>query len=93
MTQAETSGDDMALNLIPIEVTVSVGKARPRVRDLLALTENAVLPLDRNIDDPVELYIGDRLIARGELHQIDGDEPGQLGIKLTEVISQGGAIQ
>jgi flagellar motor switch protein FliN/FliY len=66
-------------------VTVAVGRARPLVRDLLALGENAVLRLDRRLDDPVELYIGDRLIARGELIEMDGPEAGQLGVRLTEV--------
>ena len=51
---------------VPIEVTISVGKARPLVRDLLRLSRDAVLTLDRRVDDPVELYVGDRLIARGD---------------------------
>jgi flagellar motor switch protein FliN/FliY len=75
------------LQQIPIEVIVCVGKARPRVRDLLAMSENAVLPLDRRIDDPVELYIGDRLVARGELQEMDGAQAGQLAVRLTEVIN------
>lgn len=54
---------------VPIEITISVGKARPLIRDLLKLGKDAVLPLDKNVDDPVELYIGDRLIARGELEE------------------------
>ena len=54
---------------VPIEVTISVGKARPLVRDLLRLSRDAVLALDRRVDDPVELYVGDRLIARGELQE------------------------
>lgn len=73
------------LQRIPIEITVSVGTASPLVSDLLNLTENAVLPLDRSVDDPVELYIGDRLIARGELQEYDGGDPGQLAVRLTEV--------
>lgn len=75
------------LQQIPIEVTVSVGKARPLVRDLLNLGENAVLPLDRRVDDPVELFIGDRLIARGMLQELEGREQGQLAVRLTEVVS------
>ncbi len=55
-----------------------VGRARPLVRDLLSLEENAILALDRKVDDPVELNIGDRLIALGELQELDGGEPGQL---------------
>lgn len=70
---------------VPIEITVTVGRARPSVRDLLDLRENAVLPLDRKIDDPVELYVGDRLIARGVLQEVDGGEPGRLAVRLTEV--------
>lgn len=78
---------DHPLQRIPIEISVSVGKARPLVRDLLSLGENAVLPLDKRIEDPVELYIGDRLIARGELQEMEGGEPGQLAVRLTEVAS------
>lgn len=74
------------LQNIPIEITVSVGKARPLVRDLLELSENAVLPLDRRITDPVELYIGDRLVARGQLEEDETGEPGTLAVRLTEVV-------
>lgn len=70
---------------VPIEITISVGRARPLVRDLLALSQDAVLPLDRRVEDPVELFIGDRLIARGELQELDGDRAGQLAVRLTEV--------
>ncbi len=70
---------------VPIEITVSVGKARPLIRDLLKLGKDAVLPLDKNVDDPVELYVGDRLIARGQLEELEGDQKGQLAVRLTEV--------
>lgn len=70
---------------VPIEITVSVGKARPLLRDLLRLGPEAVLPLDARVEDPVELYVGDRLIARGELQELDGDQAGQLAVRLTEV--------
>lgn len=70
---------------VPIEVRVSVGRARPTVRELLELKRDAVLQLDRTISDPVELYVGERLIARGELEEIDGDAAGQLAVRLTEV--------
>ena len=75
------------LHQIPVEVTVSVGRARPIIADLLSLSDSDVLPLDRRIDDPVELYIGDKLIARGELQELDGDETGRLAVRLTEIVS------
>lgn len=77
---------------VPIEVTISVGKARPLVRDLLRLGRDAILPLDRRVDDPVELYVGDRLIARGELHELEGDSSGQLAVRLTEVANLRGGL-
>ena len=55
------------------------------MKDLLKLQSDSVLPLDRNIEDPVELYVGDKLIARGELQEMDGGQAGQLAVRLTEV--------
>lgn len=69
---------------VPIEVTISVGRARPLIRDLLRLQRDSVVPLDRRVDDPVELYIGEKLIARGELEELEGEE-GRLAVRLTEV--------
>lgn len=77
---------------IPIEVTVSVGRARPLVRDLLRLRQDAILPLDRRVDDLVELYVGERLIARGELHELEGEQSGQLAVRLTEIAEPGGSL-
>ncbi|MCX7565768.1 FliM/FliN family flagellar motor C-terminal domain-containing protein [Sulfitobacter sp. F26169L] len=71
---------------VPIEVTVCVGKARPLIRDLVMLGENAVLTLDRRVDDPVEIYVGEKLIARGSLEEAEGDAHGQLMVRLTEVV-------
>jgi flagellar motor switch protein FliN len=70
---------------VPIEVVVSLGRARPLVRDLLRLRRDSVLPLDRRVEDPVELFVGDRLIARGVLEELDGDQAGQIAVRLTEV--------
>ncbi len=70
---------------VPIEITVSVGKARPLIRDLVNLGENAVLTLDKRVEDPVELFVGDRLVARGQLEELDGEQTGQLAVRLTEI--------
>lgn len=70
---------------VPIEIVVSVGKARPLVRDLISMGENAVLMLDKRVEDLVDLYVGGRLIARGELEELEGDRAGQLAVRLTEI--------
>lgn len=74
------------LNQVPIEVFISVGRARPTVRELVKLRKNAVLVLDRRVDDPVELFIGDKLVARGQLQELEGEQAGYLGVRLTEII-------
>ena len=74
---------------VPVEVTVSVGRARPRIAELLRLEKHAVLSLDRKVEDPVELYVGDKLIARGDLIEQEGDQEGQLAVRLTEIAGIG----
>ncbi len=87
-TTTDTPADSQnPFNQVPIEITISVGKARPKIKELLQLEQDAVLPLDKRIEDPVELYVGDRLIARGELQELDGDQAGQLAVRLTEVVN------
>lgn len=83
-TPKKKSGARSVFHGVPIEVTVSVGKARPTVSDLVELRRDSVLELDASVNDPVELYIADRLIARGELQEI-GEEGNRLGVRLTEV--------
>lgn len=80
-----------ALSRVPVEITISVGRAHPTVSELLALRRDAVLTLDRGVSDPVELFAGDRLIGRGELQEIEGDPAGRLAVRLTEVVETDGA--
>lgn len=86
---AESKDRSGIFSSVPIEITISVGKARPLIRDLLALGQDAVLPLDTRVDDPVELFVGDKLIARGELEELEGEQAGQLAVRLTEVMEPG----
>lgn len=74
---------------VPIEVTVSVGSARPLIGELLSMGRNHLLPLDSAIDDPVELKVKGKVIARGELTQLP-DEDGRLGVRVTEVVNISG---
>jgi len=85
MTDQPTASANNPFTRVPITITIAVGRARPSVRDLLRLKRDAVLALDSRVDDPVELYVGDKLIGRGELTELDGDHAGQLAVRLTEV--------
>lgn len=75
-----------AIFSVPVDVVVSVGQARPVIGELLAMRRDMVLPLSTRVDDPVQIMVGDRIIARGELEEM-GDESGRLGVRLTEVIN------
>ena len=68
------SDDGNPLVSVPIEVTVAVGRARPTVRELLRLDKDSVLTLDRRVDDPVELFVGDKLIGLGSLEIVEDGE-------------------
>ena len=91
MSPSDSGGRSSAFMGVPIEVLICVGKARPLVSDLVKLRRDSVISLDSRIDDPVEVYIGDRLIARGELQEMEEQE-GQLGVRLTEVADLSNAV-
>ena len=74
-----------AIFSVPVDVVVSVGQARPVIGELLAMRRDMVLPLSSRVDDPVQIMVGDRVIARGELEEM-GEESGRLGVRLTEVV-------
>lgn len=51
----------------PVEVVVVLGRARMTIRELASLDHDDVVELDRGIGDPVELVVGGRVLARGEM--------------------------
>ena len=76
---------------LPVEIVVCVGTARPPLGELLAMGPDAVIVLDRRIEDPVDIRVGDRVIARGELQELE-DGSGRLGVRLTEIADRGGSF-
>ena len=70
---------------VPVQLMVSVGHARPTIGQLMALKQDSVLTLDRTITDPVEIYVGDKLVATGLLEETGDGENRQLAVRLTDV--------
>lgn len=91
-TQTLASDVQNPFTAVPIEITVSVGRARPLVRDLVMLGANAVLTLDKRVDDPVDLYVGNKLIARGTLEEAEDGNDGQLVVRLTEILDLSSSV-
>lgn len=70
---------------LPVEVVFAVGRARPTVKELLQLSRDSLVTLDAKIDDPVEVIVGKRVIARGQLQEVEG-QGGRLAVRLTEIV-------
>lgn len=76
------------LRTLPLEIRVCVGRAKPAYQDLENFKTDTVIPLDRRVEDPVDLYVGDALIGQGELYQLE-DGTGRIGVRLTKVLNEG----
>lgn len=67
---------------VPVQVAAVLGKSSMQVHQLLKLGRGAVLELDRKIGEPIDIYVNNRLVARGEVVVVDD----RLGITMTEII-------
>ncbi|KQW84881.1 flagellar motor switch protein FliN [Ensifer sp. T173] len=82
-------GSGMTANLdlimdIPIDVQIVLGTSRMQVSGLMNLTEGATISLDRRIGEPVEIMVNGRIIGRGEITVLEGDDT-RFGVKLIEI--------
>ena len=68
---------------IPLQVTVELGRKRLLVHDLLQLSQGSVIELTKQIGEPFEVLINQKLIARGEIVVIND----QFGVRITDIIS------
>lgn len=72
---------------IPVAVQVFLGSASMPISDLMKLGRGAIVALDHNIGDPVDVVVNGRVIARGELVALE-DDPSKVGVKLTEIVGR-----
>ncbi len=71
-----------ALYDVPVKVQAVLGRARMPIGELLQLRNGMVVELDRRVGEPVDIFVNNRLIARGEVVLIEGE----LGVTLTEIV-------
>ncbi|MCP8884589.1 flagellar motor switch protein FliN [Devosia sp. XJ19-1] len=67
---------------VPVRVSVVLGRTKMPVSDLLKLDTGTVIELDRQVGEAVEIFINDRLVARGEIVLVED----RLGVTMTEII-------
>ena len=67
---------------IPVTVSAVLGKATMQVSQLLKLGRGAVVELDRKLGEAIDIYVNNRLVARGEVVVVDD----RLGVTMTEIV-------
>jgi flagellar motor switch protein FliN/FliY len=68
---------------IPLRVTVELGRTKMSVRDLINLGQGSVIELSKIAGEPLEVFVNDKLIARGEAVVVNE----KFGVRLTDIIS------
>ena len=67
---------------VPVNISAVLGKAHLSVAQLLKLAQGSVLELDRKVGEAIDIYVNNRLVARGEVVIVDE----RLGVTMTEII-------
>lgn len=70
---------------LSVNVQVVIGTAQPTIGELLQMKRDSLITLDCKLEDPVDLVINNRVIARGELIETD-PSTGEIGVQLTEIV-------
>jgi len=67
---------------IPVQISAVLGRATMQVSQLLKLGRGAVVELDRKVGEAIDIYVNNRLVARGEVVVVDE----RLGVTMTEIV-------
>lgn len=81
----ETTPDDGLLKLspdIPVPLTVVMGRKRVTVKDLLELRSGQVVEMEQRLGEPVEIVAAGKVIAKGELVDVEG----KLGVRVLQLL-------
>src|SRR5262252_2479471 len=81
-TVNKTAADLEAVFDVPVQVSAVLGRSRMDVADLLKLGPGTVLELDRKVGEAIDIYVNNRLVARGEVVLVEE----KLGVTMTEII-------
>jgi flagellar motor switch protein FliN/FliY len=85
---SERSAADLAAVYdVPVHIQAVLGRANMEVASLLRLARGSVIELDRKVGEAIDIYVNNRLVARGEVVVVDE----RLGVTMTEIIKDGDA--
>ena len=81
---ARIAADLEAVFDVPVQVSAVLGRSKMDVGELLRLGPGTVLELDRRVGESIDIYVNNRLVARGEVVLVED----KLGVTMTEIIKQ-----
>jgi len=82
----ERSASDLeAVFDVPVRISVVLGRTRIPVANLLKMDVGTVVELDRQVGEAVEIFVNERLVARGEIVLVEN----RLGVTMTEIVKAG----
>ena len=84
--QGEDNQYKRSIYALDVNIQVVIGTARPTIGELLLMKKDTLIPLDCKLEDPVDLVVDSRVIARGELIETN-PQTGEIGVKLTEIVN------
>lgn len=67
---------------IPVQISILLGKSRMTISQLIKLGKGSVIELDKKVGDPVDVFINDKLVAKGEVVIVED----RIGVTLTEIV-------
>jgi flagellar motor switch protein FliN/FliY len=76
------AGDVTAIYDVPVQISAVLGKSTMQVSQLLKLGRGAVVELDRKVGEAIDIYVNNRLVARGEVVVVED----KLGVTMTEIV-------
>ncbi len=76
------AGDVSAIYDIPVQISAVLGRSTMQVSQLLKLGRGAVVELDRKVGEAIDIYVNNRLVARGEVVVVED----KLGVTMTEIV-------
>ena len=82
-----SAADLAAVYDVPVHIQAVLGRANMEVASLLRLNRGSVIELDRKVGEAIDIYVNNRLVARGEVVVVDE----RLGVTMTEIIKDGDA--
>ncbi len=85
--QLRTAVDLAPIFDVPVNISAVLGKSNIDVNSLLQLSAGSVLELDRKVGEAIDIYVNNRLVARGEVVVVED----RLGVTMTEIIKDGDA--